>query len=233
MSQPAPLTTTERSKRYWDRRIRPWEASVYERSTTGLSLLERAATLFRGPVRARMDETVRVITPWVSGKTIVDIGCGSGVLAERLLNAGAKKVIGLDIAPAGIAAANARLRVSGFDPSRHEFIEQNLATHPETPAADLATGLGFLDYLTPPEIVELFRHLRSPLFFFSFPEGQWSVRTVLHEGYLRLAGCPVFHKYSRPSFDQFLAEAGRLEHRQYYQRDQFRFIHNIAGLTRP
>lgn len=218
-------------KQYWDRKIRLWEASVYDRNTQGLSPLERLATLFRSLVKGRMEEAAAVLAGWIPGKTVVDVGCGSGLLAERLLDAGAAKVTGLDIAPAGIASAQDRLVRRGIDRSRYEFREQNLATHPETPQADVTVGLGFLDYLDPSEIVALFRHIRSPKFLFSFPERQYSVRMLLHEGYLRLAGCPVFYKYSRAEFDRLLRQAGRFHDRAYYQRASFRFVHNIPDLV--
>ena len=224
------MSPTSPSKQYWDRKIRLWESSVYQQATAGLPWLERVATHFRRPVQARMAKTVEILTPWIAGKTVVDLGCGSGILAEQLLRRGASWVVGLDIAPSAIAAARQRMAMAGVAPDRYLFREQDLVDDPRLPTADLIVGLGFLDYLTPPQTVRFFRALSVPYYWFSFPEWRWQPVFLLHELYLRAAGCPVFCKYTPKAFEAVLALAGRGADRRWLTTpENLRFLHNLPS----
>lgn len=54
------------------------------------------------------------------GETIIDYGCGSGILALAALKLGAKHVIGIDHDPQAIIASMANLEANGLDPSALE-----------------------------------------------------------------------------------------------------------------
>ena len=49
------------------------------------------------------------------GKTVVDFGCGSGILSLAALKLGAKKVIGIDIDPQALQASKANAERNGVD----------------------------------------------------------------------------------------------------------------------
>lgn len=49
----------------------------------------------------------------LAGKTVVDFGCGSGILAIAALKLGAKRVIGIDIDPQAIEASTANAQRNG------------------------------------------------------------------------------------------------------------------------
>jgi ribosomal protein L11 methyltransferase len=51
----------------------------------------------------------------LSGKTVVDFGCGSGILAIAALKLGAKRVIGIDIDPQAIQASLANAQRNGVE----------------------------------------------------------------------------------------------------------------------
>lgn len=51
----------------------------------------------------------------LDGKTVVDFGCGSGVLAIAALKLGAKRVIGVDIDPQAIEASAANAKRNGVE----------------------------------------------------------------------------------------------------------------------
>jgi len=51
----------------------------------------------------------------MTGKTVVDFGCGSGILALAALKLGAKKVIGIDIDPQALQATEENARRNGVE----------------------------------------------------------------------------------------------------------------------
>jgi len=52
---------------------------------------------------------------WVAGRTVLDFGCGSGVVAIAAARAGARRVIACDIDPLALAATRANARLNGVD----------------------------------------------------------------------------------------------------------------------
>jgi ribosomal protein L11 methyltransferase len=64
--------------------------------------------------------TTRLCLEWLEarmrgGETVIDYGCGSGVLAIAAAKLGAARVIGLDIDPRAVEAAHANARRNGVD----------------------------------------------------------------------------------------------------------------------
>ena len=60
---------------------------------------------WRGVVQKRLELNVEKLKPF-AGKTILDVGCGSGRFCIAFAQNGAEKVIGVDFAPAMIEIAN-------------------------------------------------------------------------------------------------------------------------------
>jgi predicted RNA methylase len=55
-----------------------------------------------------------LLLPRISGKTIVELGCGTGPMAESLIEAGATSYLGFDIADSAVEAAQARVDAAGL-----------------------------------------------------------------------------------------------------------------------
>jgi 2-polyprenyl-6-hydroxyphenyl methylase / 3-demethylubiquinone-9 3-methyltransferase len=73
----------------------------------------------------------------LEGRTILDIGCGAGLLAEPLSRLGAR-VTGLDPAPSAIAAAQAHAEATGAELTYRVGTVESLAADGETYDAVLA-----------------------------------------------------------------------------------------------
>ncbi len=61
----------------------------------------------------------------LTGKTVVDFGCGSGILAIAALKLGAKRVIGIDIDPQAILASKENAKRNGVEGKIELYLPQD------------------------------------------------------------------------------------------------------------
>lgn len=72
-----------------------WEASAYFRdSPKKAGWWDRLSAVFRGDaMHVRMQIALDLLRPHLAGKTVMDVGCGSGRFAFQMSEAGVAKVI--------------------------------------------------------------------------------------------------------------------------------------------
>ncbi len=73
----------------------------------------------------------------LEGKTVIDFGCGSGILAIAAIKLGAKKVIGIDIDPQAIIASKANAERNGVKEQLELYLPQD---QPENLIADVVVA---------------------------------------------------------------------------------------------
>lgn len=83
----------------------------------GLAHLEMGVRLKPGPGFGDFSHpTTRLVTalmhPYVARKKVIDIGCGSGILALSAMKLGAKSAVGFDIEEEAVQHANANARLN-------------------------------------------------------------------------------------------------------------------------
>ena len=160
------------SGEYWKKHVTSWEAGAYYRDAGSQPRLwDGLSALFRGNgMYVRMEAALRLAAPHVQGMSVLDIGCASGRFAIQLLEAGAERVIGLDVAPAAIEAANRRRSQSPYA-DRLEFRVADLAEPGlELPQVDLLTALGVIEYFDAPALDHLLSKFRTRYFLLDFPD---------------------------------------------------------------
>ena len=210
------------SGEYWKRHAPSWEASAYykDREMTP-SLWDRTSSVFRGrAMYRRMDEALALVSPHVHGLRVLDIGCASGRFAFEMLEAGAASVIGIDVSPDVIAAAD-RLEFRVID------VTEPGATLPEV---DLVTALGVIEYFDAPALSDLLGKLHTRYILLEFPDAeqrrrnrlQWYLRQV----YLRVNKCPGVYLYTPEEFRRIAAERG-FEDVRYEHRSGFDYATNL------
>ena len=178
---------TSKSGDYWKQHILSWEAGAYFKDQgRNPPFWDRLSTLFRGDgMYVRMDAALGIIAPYLKDKTVLDLGCGTGRFAIRMLEAGAARVIGMDVSSAAIEIAERRAQGTYRD--RLEFRVADLM-HPETslPPAGLITALGLIEYFDTAELDALLSDINQAglgrsLQFELFRPGQINVKEYYAE----------------------------------------------------
>lgn len=166
-------------KEFWNKKILTWEAERYEAAAPD-SLMERLAKRYGGLTR-RMENAQRILAAAAPGKRIVEFGCGSGVIAEELIEAGAASYHGIDIADVAIEQAQARVKAKALD-DKISFAtgDENTLSKVE---ADIIFSLGVLDWLTVDQVKQVLRASQDGDFLHSFSERQASLWVIIHKVY--------------------------------------------------
>ena len=170
-------------KAFWEGKILGWEHGRYDIAGPARGLLERMADHASASLRFRLDIAASLLAPHVEGQHVLDLGCGSGRLATALLQAGATRYTGVDIAEAAIEAGRARALDEGWG-DRARFICGGLDTL-DGIDADLVVSLGLTDWLDDEELSRLVRAGTDCLHAIS--ERRASPTQWLHRAYVHLA----------------------------------------------
>ncbi len=128
----------------------------------------------------------------VRGKTICDIGCGSGRFVVEFAKRGAGHVTGVDIAPEmlrlsrGLAAQNNVV-------DQCDFALGDVLNWNTDKIYDITIAIGFWDYIQdPPERLRLIRKFTGGTFLSAWPRF-WTWRMPVRKVRLQyIQGCPVY-----------------------------------------
>lgn len=208
---------------YWDKKIKEWTEVSYGEKRKGVSLIEKIANLFRGPITKRMEVALEIVGQKAKGKTVLDLGCGLGDFCFEVLKYNPQKVIGIDISGAAIKEAE-KIAERKKLKNRVSFVQNDAARVKKLPEFDIAVGLGFIDYLNKQELRELFRLLLGHYFFFSVFEKKFSLRNLLHAVYVRVQKCPGAFKYTKDELRQIIPKNLNF---YFLKKDKMLFITNL------
>lgn len=174
------------ARRFWEEKILAWERGRYHigKDNAG-GLLEAVADRLSGSLRFRLDTAIALVEPLMRGRSVLELGCGSGLLANRFLDAGATDYLGVDIASVAIDAAEAR-RSSGQVAERARFVCSSLDDLSAI-SQDFVFSLGLLDWLTDHQLDHLFRLQGKADFLHAIAERSNGVAQLVHRGYVQIA----------------------------------------------
>lgn len=161
--------------------------------------------VWRGVVRRRLDLTLEKLEP-LAGKTVLDVGCGSGRFCLAYAERGAAQVLGVDFAPAMIDLGNEYARRLGVE----KVCEFRVGTFPEAVTEgpfDYSSANGFFDYIeNPVPLIARMRELTRSKMVMSFPKAhEW--RVPIRRLRFKRMGVPLF-LYTEPQVRQILKDAG-------------------------
>ena len=172
-------------KAFWEDKILSWERGRYQRVQTSGGLLERIADASSRSLRYRIRIGVELLAPHIKGKSILEVGCGSGIIAQDLISAGASRYLGIDIAENAIAIANRRKAELGWG----DEITFKVGTIRELPPVqeDVVLSLGVLDWLTDEELEILFQRQGKAHFLHAIAEKRNTLSQLAHRAYVQVS----------------------------------------------
>jgi cyclopropane fatty-acyl-phospholipid synthase-like methyltransferase len=161
--------------------------------------------VWRGVVRRRFELTLERLEP-LAGKSVLDVGCGSGRYCIAYAERGAARVVGVDFAAGMIELANEYARRANLT-DRCEFRAGKFPEAVGDESFDASTAMGFFDYVAEPaEIISRMRELTRSQMIMSFPKSrEW--RAPVRRVRFWVKGCPLF-LYTESQVKGILSEAG-------------------------
>ena len=184
-------------------------AAIYESDSITSRWFNR---VFRKAIFARYEIAMRESGD-VAGKSILDIGCGSGVYSIELARRGARRVLGLDFSEPMLAIARRSAESAGLsgaiDFQRGEFLAHDFGAE----TFDVSIAMGVFDYLeeAQPFLTKMARLTRGKLLA-SFPKFSLVRGTARRLRYRLTNRGDVFY-YTADTVSQLAERAGIKRHR--------------------
>jgi predicted RNA methylase len=142
----------------------------------------------------------------VRGKSIVDIGCGSGRFVTTFAKNGAARVTGVDVAPEMLSLARKLVAADGVA-NLCSFHQADVLNWKADQRFDISIAIGLWDYIAdPPERLRIIRGFTGEKFLSAWPRF-WTWRMPIRKVRLTLEGCPVYF-FRKPQVYKMLREAG-------------------------
>lgn len=181
------MSTERKVARHFDADAERFDAIYHSDKGALASWIDRR---WRGVVGQRLDLVLERLSP-LEGKTVLDVGCGSGRHSLALAAAGADRVVGVDFAPAMIEVAN-RLADESDLRQRCEFVVGTFPQDLQVESFDASIAMGFFDYVEDPAtIIRAMRERTRSTMMMSFPKRR-EFRVPLRRLRFRVMDCPLF-----------------------------------------
>ena len=161
--------------------------------------------IFRKDIYQRFDWVMQNAGD-IRGKTVCDIGCGSGRFVTRFAKDGARRVVGVDVAPNMLKLAEDLVTREGVRPAC-EFLHTDVLDWKTPEKFDVTIAIGLWDYIAdPPGRLKVIRSLTTGRFLSAWPRF-WTWRMPVRKVRLTVQGCPVYF-FRRSQVHRYLEEAG-------------------------
>lgn len=170
---------------FWNKKIRTWEVGRYDKGGNE-GFLERIANRSSDSLRNRLRITAALLRPHLKDKKIVEIGCGSALMAQWFLENGAQHYTGFDIARSAIDNAEKLFENSPYR-AQMIFEQKPVLEMEDSTDGDVFFSLGVLDWLTDEELKKIFAVSGSKDYLHAISEKQFSVSQFFHQTYVHLA----------------------------------------------
>lgn len=187
---------------YFHRRIEDFD-DIYRDDKKGLlSFLNKTV---RASVRIRFKLAFSILGD-LSGKSVLDVGCGSGRYMFKALERNADYVVGIDAAAGALDQARKIARDLNLN-DRLEFIEADFIDFSPDRRFDVIFAVGYFDYIfNPIDHLKKMVELSDGVIYASFPK-LWSILTITRKIRLMLNRCPVKF-YTKRAIRKLLRETG-------------------------
>jgi ubiquinone/menaquinone biosynthesis C-methylase UbiE len=194
----------ENQRKYWDSTVGDFD-SIYSHGKSKFQNWLDAT--FRWDMYARFDYTMQH-SEQIAGKTILEVGCGTGRFVFEYLKRGAKHVTGIDIAENMLAICRQRAQAKSVS-DRSAFVQADLLKYQPDAKFDNCIGIGLFDYIPDalPVLIKM-REVTSDRVIVSLPRF-WTWRAPVRKARLALKGCDVYF-YTKERIDALMKQVGQL-----------------------
>ena len=197
-------------KEYWENSILDWEDISYGTAEAKpVSMVERVAHYFRGPVRHRPVVALQIVQK-VKPARVLELGCGSGRLAFNLVtSAGVGHVTGVDISEHAVKFANERVKSLGMA-DKLTFVASSIAdlNFDAYRPFDFVLGMGLTPYLREDEFTRLFQSIQGTSFLFDVHPKGITFQNFSHAVYRSIKGHPFYNLFGKEEILRKLAKLG-------------------------
>ena len=156
-------------KDFWEKKIIGWEDGRYSLNHTKSDNLEIISDKLSSSLIHRQKIAINILKPFVKNNNIVELGCGSGLLAKTFLDLNCKSYTGFDISQNAISRAKNIAKKNNF-PDKIKFFASDIGKIDENNNTDLVFSLGLLDWLNNDEIKKIFTHFNNSMHLHSISE---------------------------------------------------------------
>lgn len=176
----------DKVKEYFEKKAESFDAIYKSQKNLFRKMID---TCFRQSMKRRFQLTLSECG-LLQGKTVLDIGCGSGRYSVELTLRGAKEVTGIDFSSHMLGLAEKYARERGAE--RCFFIQGNFLNYNFNKTFDICLAIGLFDYTPQPLIyLKKIKFLGQEKIIMSFP-AKWKLRTIVRKIRLGLSNCPVY-----------------------------------------
>lgn len=152
----------------------------------------------------RRELAVEIVRRYPS-PSVLDVGCGSGRVAEAVLEAGASRVVGVDFSGPMLDLARERLARFG---SQVELVEGDFLEVDVEGPFDVVLALGFFDYIRDARpMARRMAELCSGTIVASFPRWTWTKGPIRKLRYEVIGNCPIFD-YTETGLRELFRDVG-------------------------
>jgi len=185
---------SKRVKAFFDKQARQFDAYYLDESKPlSWKILD---FIFRRSIHARLILTLEECKSPRPVK-ILDVGCGSGRCAVKLLRQGAATLTGIDFSPEMIKIAK-ELGQEYRVQDRCHFVLEDFAQAAFNEKFDICVALGFFDYTRDPEnYLQKMKELATEKIIASFP-AKWRLRNIVRVVRHKILRCPVYSDTRKP-----------------------------------
>jgi 2-polyprenyl-3-methyl-5-hydroxy-6-metoxy-1,4-benzoquinol methylase len=160
-------------------------ASRGTRATMGSlgSIIERITVNPPKAKHFRQHVAIEHVSPYIQGKHVVEIGCGSGRASRHLIERVAAPYIGIDLSQNAIDLARAKTEEAGL--SDKVTYRRSGVIDLDTTQADFVISIGFMHWLTWEEVEHVFNSTNGNNFFHTITQSEYSFRQLLRHLYIK------------------------------------------------
>ena len=199
-----PDSETNKVLAYWDRTATSFDAIYTGKKPGWARFLDKS---LRRDMYQRFDWVMKNSGD-LKGKTVCDLGCGTGRYAIAFAKSGAQRVLGIDGASSMVRQASSLIQQARLQ-DRAEVLEYPILGCPENEVFDITIAVGVFDYTQDAlPFLEKIRRITGSRFLSTFPR-YWTYRMPIRKARLGLLGCPVY----------------------FYTAKQIRTVHEKAGFV--